>query len=237
MTTDETSAIAPKRPSFAPIGERRLKIVSIHRRFLIDVLNWWRNPPHYVALPITDELPEDCVVVSVEASWERDCIEAMVTSKEFPPCPEGEVLDRIPGMTTEFRVVSFQSADTQITSGIEEKAMSTEQAEMSAPVQPLVSQLRDTTGKMVECGDRIVVFFLERGSPRKSIERHGWYCGVNTGGLHVYLLEMPDGTTTCLKTGLLDMCHIDSIGTRRSEREQLLDEAETVDPAVSERLS
>jgi len=84
-----------------------VKIISIDQRFIIDVLNWWRNPPHWMALPVTDELPDDCVVVSVSVSWDRRCIEAMVASKEFPPCAEGGVPERIPGTMTEFRSVPF----------------------------------------------------------------------------------------------------------------------------------
>jgi len=96
-------------PDITPLDERRLKIISINQRFLVDVLNWWRDPPHHMALPITDELPEDCVVVSVSVSWERRCIEAMVTSKCFPPCVDGELPERIPGMLTDFRIVPFSS--------------------------------------------------------------------------------------------------------------------------------
>lgn len=112
--------------------------------------------------------------------------------------------------------------------------MDTQDAATAARVEPIVRQLGERADNVVECGDRIVVFFVERGSPRKSIERHGWYCGLHKDGLHMYVLEMPGGTTAFLKTGLLDMCHIDSLGVRRSEREQLLNEAETVDFAVSE---
>ena len=91
-----------------PFDERRLKILSIDQRFLVDVLNWWRDPPHWMALPIMDELPEDCKVVSVSVSWERRCIEAIVASKEFERCEDGAMPERIPGMLSEFRSVPFK---------------------------------------------------------------------------------------------------------------------------------
>jgi hypothetical protein len=107
MSSETASMSASVHAVVTPLEERRLKIISIDQRFLVDVLNWWRNPPHWMALPITDELPEDCVVVSVSLSWERRCLDAMVASREFPVCPEGGLPERIPGMMTEFRSVPF----------------------------------------------------------------------------------------------------------------------------------
>ena len=90
------------------VDERRLKIISIDKKLFIDFLNWWRNPPGYIALPITEELPSDCVVVSVSASWEKSCIEALVASSSFPPLQAGEAPERVPGVLTEFRLVNFE---------------------------------------------------------------------------------------------------------------------------------
>ena len=87
--------------------ENRIKILSIDQHFLIDVLNWWRDPPSWMALPITDELPADCYVVHVSVSWERRCVEAMVCSKEFPMLPEGQIPERIPGHISKFRKVEL----------------------------------------------------------------------------------------------------------------------------------
>lgn len=92
-----------------PAEERRVKILSLNERMLISVFNWWRDPPHFLALPVTDALPEDCVVIRVAVAWERRCIEALVASAHFPVCPDGEFPERIPGMITEFRAVPFSS--------------------------------------------------------------------------------------------------------------------------------
>lgn len=90
------------------LDERRFKIISFHEQFLIQFFNWWRNPPHFFQLPITNELPEDCVVVAVSASFERRCIDAMVASSKFPSLQPGEAPERIPGILTEFRIMSFK---------------------------------------------------------------------------------------------------------------------------------
>jgi len=84
-----------KEPS--PLKERRFKIISLDRQFMIDVMNWWRDPPDWLRLPICDELPADCFVVTVNTNWERCCIEAIVCSASFGPTMEGAAIERIPG--------------------------------------------------------------------------------------------------------------------------------------------
>lgn len=89
-----------------PYKENRVKIISFEEDFLVQVFNWWRDPPHWMALPVTDELPSDCHVVRVTACWERRCLEALVASKEFPVCPSGDIPERLTGMV-DMRVVQF----------------------------------------------------------------------------------------------------------------------------------
>lgn len=107
MEPTDNASDAPAHAVVTPFEEHRVKVISLDSRFLIDVLNWWRNPPHWMAL--IDELPDDCVVVNVNVSWERRCIEAMVASASFPICPEGALPERIPGILTEMRNVPFES--------------------------------------------------------------------------------------------------------------------------------
>lgn len=95
MSEPEDTMNDDQEPS--PLKERRFKIISLDRDFLIDVLNWWRNPPGWLRLPICDELPADCFVVSVGANWERCSIEAIVCSESFGPTMEGAAIERIPG--------------------------------------------------------------------------------------------------------------------------------------------
>jgi hypothetical protein len=94
--------------------KNRVKIISIDERFLIDVLNWWRNPPHYLALPITEEMPEDCEVLRVWVNHERRCIEALIYSRSFPECGVEMIPQRIPGTLTEMRRVPFLQSMCEI---------------------------------------------------------------------------------------------------------------------------
>ena len=89
------------------IEENRVKIVSLDPNMIVDLLNWWRNPPDCIALPITDELPEDCAVLSVNASWQRRCIEVLVASESFPIVETGGLPPEIPGVMSEWRYVPF----------------------------------------------------------------------------------------------------------------------------------
>ncbi|KFO67847.1 hypothetical protein ER57_07910 [Smithella sp. SCADC] len=92
-------------------SDRRFKIISFDQQFLVDLFNWWRNPPHLLALPITDELPADCEVVSVSVSWERGCVEAIVHSKEFRPGIPGEEIERLAGWFTDLRTVKISKQE------------------------------------------------------------------------------------------------------------------------------
>jgi hypothetical protein len=103
------------------IKENRVKIISLDAKLMADILNWWRHPPYWISLPITEQIPEDVVVVSVHASYERRCIEAIIASDSFPPCPCGAMPERIPGMVTEFRGVPFNKLEEYYTHNSTEK--------------------------------------------------------------------------------------------------------------------
>jgi hypothetical protein len=68
--------------------ERRVKIIQLDENMLVDIFNWHRDPPDFLALPITDELPADCEVLRVWINHSARCLEAIVASEEF-----GEVAD------------------------------------------------------------------------------------------------------------------------------------------------
>ena len=69
--------------------ERRFKIASFDQQLLVDLWNWHQWQPDYLALPITEELPEDCEVVQVQYNWPARTIEFMVCSEQFGPVAEG----------------------------------------------------------------------------------------------------------------------------------------------------
>lgn len=93
--------------------EKRFKILRLGQNLLIDILNLRHTLPEFLALPVTDQLPADCFVVSVSVSWHCRCIEAIVCSKEFPPCPEGEEPEVIPGVVSGSEMVRLRIVGTQ----------------------------------------------------------------------------------------------------------------------------
>ena len=90
----------PKRPN-------RVKIVGIDEHLLIDVFNWWRNPPGWLRLPVTDELPGDCEVLRVWTNYERRCIDLLIYSESFPVCPDMDIPERVSDDVAEVRAVPF----------------------------------------------------------------------------------------------------------------------------------
>jgi hypothetical protein len=90
-----------------PSRPNRVKIISIDERFFVDVLNWWRNPPTWLGIPVTEELPEDCEILRVWVSHERRRLEALVYSSHFPICDDDTIPERIPGTLREVRAVPF----------------------------------------------------------------------------------------------------------------------------------
>lgn len=69
--------------------ERRFKIASFDQQFLVPLFNWHRWQPDFLALPITEELPEDCEVIQVNYNWACRTIEFMVCSEKFEPVEDG----------------------------------------------------------------------------------------------------------------------------------------------------
>ena len=96
----------------------RVKIVGIDERLLIGIFNWHRNPPLYLALPVTSEIPADAEVLRVYANHERRTIDAVIYSESFPRLATGAQIPRIEDCITEFRTIEFRSfmaADNQKT--------------------------------------------------------------------------------------------------------------------------
>ena len=82
---------------------RRVKVVQLDANCIVDILNWWRSPPDFLALPTCEEIPEDVEVVSVYANWMSRTVEVMISHPSFPIVPEGMLPEVIPGLFTEFR--------------------------------------------------------------------------------------------------------------------------------------
>lgn len=65
--------------------ENRVKRIQLDEHFLIDVFNWHRNPPYFVCLPVSEQLPADCEIVRVYYNHSARCLEAIVASMEYEP--------------------------------------------------------------------------------------------------------------------------------------------------------
>lgn len=75
--------------------ERRFKIVRFDQKFLVELFNWHLWQPEFLALPITEELPEDCEVIDAYYNWAARTIEFMVCSDKFSPVAEGCIVPSI----------------------------------------------------------------------------------------------------------------------------------------------
>jgi len=87
--------------------KRRIKIVRFDPNTLIQIFHWQRKPPHFIALPIRDDLPEDVEVISINAEWRSRTIEVMVWHPTFKIVKLGEMPPYIPDVYEEFRAVPF----------------------------------------------------------------------------------------------------------------------------------
>ena len=96
---------------------QRVKIVRLDANLIVDVLNWWRNPPDFLALPVCEELPSDIEVLAVNANWAARAIEVIVSHPTFPVVESHVIPPVVPGIVTEFRHVSFDSVMKERTDG------------------------------------------------------------------------------------------------------------------------
>lgn len=69
--------------------ERRVKLVLMPERLLVEIFNWWRDPAEWLALPTTPDIPEDAFVERVWYSAECQSFKVEISSKEFDPVPDG----------------------------------------------------------------------------------------------------------------------------------------------------
>jgi hypothetical protein len=62
---------------------------------LVDILNWCQDSSQYLALPVFEGMPKQYCVEAVFQSWERRCLDVMISSDEFDEVPEGCLPERI----------------------------------------------------------------------------------------------------------------------------------------------
>jgi hypothetical protein len=93
------------------IEEHRVAIVQMDPKFIIQVLNWWRNPTCMLCLPITDKLPADCEVIAVNMSFERNFMQLKIVSKYFEPVDRSVFPPEIPEPFCKWEARPFPNAD------------------------------------------------------------------------------------------------------------------------------
>ena len=64
--------------------EERYKIVVVPASLILNILNWCKLPLGYYALPVTDQLPEGCVITSVYTEWSDNSLRLKVVHESFP---------------------------------------------------------------------------------------------------------------------------------------------------------
>lgn len=69
------------------MDERRYKLLMVDPGLILQMLNWCTCPVGFYAIPITDDLPEGCVVRSVHTCWSSNSIQLLVEHASFSPVP------------------------------------------------------------------------------------------------------------------------------------------------------
>lgn len=85
--------------------QQRLKIIRMPQPLLLNVFNWWRNPPGYITIPVADELPEDAEVISVHENYAARAIDIIVRSDEFEVSAECALIPHV--NLSELQVIPF----------------------------------------------------------------------------------------------------------------------------------
>jgi len=86
--------------------ERRLKILRVDPRYIVDLLNQATNPQRFMRIPAGEQIPEDVVVVSVNADWSSNTIELLLAHDTFEPVQLG-LSAPVVGLLKEWRQVDL----------------------------------------------------------------------------------------------------------------------------------
>jgi hypothetical protein len=87
--------------------ERRLKILRVDPRYIVDLLNQAKLPTQFMQIPAGDRIPDDVVVISVNADWSSNTIELLLASEQFEQVLDGKVPPEI-GLLKEWKVVDLR---------------------------------------------------------------------------------------------------------------------------------
>ena len=94
--------------------ERRYKIVRMDQELLVNIFNWHLDVPHFIALPISEHLPEGARVVAINYNPSYRAFDLMVEHESFPVVAPGQLIPAIPDVITEYRTVEFRDVGKQL---------------------------------------------------------------------------------------------------------------------------
>jgi hypothetical protein len=93
--------------------ERRLKILRVDPRYIVLLLNQAKLPVRFMQIPTGDKIPDDVVVISVNADWSSNTIELLLASDQFETVEDGQVPPEI-GLLKEWKVVDLREVATRL---------------------------------------------------------------------------------------------------------------------------
>lgn len=100
------------------IEERRLKILRVDPRYIVDLLNQAANPTQFMKIPTGDLIPDGTVVVSLNANWSRGCIELLLSHEQFEPVEMGMEPEAV-GLMESWRVIDLSEYRQRISESFE----------------------------------------------------------------------------------------------------------------------
>lgn len=81
----------PRRQYVRDEQERRYKMLSLGPQFVFNILRSG-NANEFMSLRVTDGLPEDAEIVAIDWSYEKQCWQLVVYSKEYDVVPQGQYI-------------------------------------------------------------------------------------------------------------------------------------------------
>lgn len=65
----------------------KTKILRVDPNLIITILNWMQNPDCFIALPITEQIPEGTKVTHVHYDFATQTLEFLITHESFEEVP------------------------------------------------------------------------------------------------------------------------------------------------------
>lgn len=92
-----------------PVKENRVKRIVVNPRMIINLLRMWKVDRGPMVLEFTnEEIPEDCIILSVSTSWCSQSVEIMIAHESFPRVQEGTEAPAINAYNREFDIARLE---------------------------------------------------------------------------------------------------------------------------------